>query len=140
MRGQHIFSTHYPPQGEVNTFIAAMENVINFQDKNGKQHFEGMFKGSGTCIAEAWSKFIGADDARAILSWKLIQQCAVARRIVTPNIAGLPHCEVSGCADDFEEKGPEEQTHLLAVWMGSATTSGDFPSLTLVGRPWYGWS
>ena len=36
--------------------------------------------------------------------WKGIQQCAVVRRIVPPNLPGLPHCEVSESANDLAQR------------------------------------
>ena len=69
--------------------LAALRIVTNLQDTVGKPHFdEGLSEGSEARVAGSCRTIINADNDRARMCWKRMQQCAVVRLIGAPKIAG----------------------------------------------------
>ena len=64
--------------------------------------------------AEAWAKFISAENEGGITSWSRMRQRVVVRWLAAPKIAGVPHCEVSQSAGDLtlSEKKDGKSKHI----------------------------
>ena len=71
-----IFWAHSPPQGEVDNVIAAFRFV---RIKKGSSALKDRPRGPKRGLSEV-GQFISADNARPIMCWKRIQQCARSRK------------------------------------------------------------